>query len=142
METLRILVTGCSGFLGRYVAEQLTREGHEVSGFDLVTPSFEMNSFSRGDLTSITDVERAMKGINSVCHLGGVGDVYVAERDPALAFHVNGYGTKVVCDACTKTNVDRLIYASTWEVYGRPQARVVEEAHACTPESPYSISKL
>src|SRR5439155_15157772 len=38
--------------------------------------------------------------------------------------------------------VGSLVYASTWEVYGKPETDIVDESHQCNPESSYSISKL
>jgi nucleoside-diphosphate-sugar epimerase len=74
--------------------------------------------------------------------LGGVGDVYLADRDPALAFQANAYGTLVVCKCCTSSQVEKMVYASTWEVYGKAVFEPVNETHPCNPETPYSISKL
>ena len=142
MESHRVLVTGCSGFLGRYVVNELHRAGHEVVGFDIMEPTFAIAQYRKGDFTSRSDLDDALQGINAVCHLGGIGDVYLAERDPALAFHANAFGTKTLCDACDSQRVDELIYASSWEVYGKPVMNLIDEAHPCNPESPYSISKL
>ena len=142
MESNRVLVTGCSGYLGRYVARQLSSAGHEVVGFDLVEPDYPLDSFTKGDFTVRIQFEDALQGVTSVCHLGGVGDVYLAEADPARAFRANAFGTKVVCDACARLRIEKLVFASTWEVYGQPQRDLIEETHPCNPESPYSISKL
>src|SRR2546427_8077067 len=142
MESHRVLVTGCSGFLGRYVVNELHRAGHEVVGFDIQEPTFPIAQFRKGDFTSRTNLDDVLGGINAVCHLGGVGDVYLAERDPALAFRANAFGTKALCDACESHRVDQLIYASTWEVYGKPLTNPIDETHPCNPESPASISKL
>src|SRR2546422_10561626 len=142
METHRVVVTGCSGFLGRYVVRELTRRGHEVTGFDLVEPNFEISAFKKGDFTDKDLVLDALTGASIVCHLGGIGDVYLADSNPALAFRANAYGTKVVCDSSLESRVGKLVYASTWEVYGKPERSPVDEMHPCSPESPYSISKL
>src|SRR3989441_3143104 len=142
MESYRVLVTGCSGFLGRYVVEELHRAGHEVLGFDLVQPTYSITSFRKGDFTSRQDLDETLPGVKAVCHLGGVGDVYLADKDPALAFRANTLGTKQLCDACSDHGVDELIYASTWEVSGNPLTNPIDETHPCNPESPYSISKL
>lgn len=135
-------VTGCSGFLGRYVVEALVEKGHEVIGLDVVEPSMQLTDFRRRDFTSMTDAVEGLRGASFVCHLGGVGDVYLADKDPALAFRANGFGTKVVCDAALELGIEGLVYASTWEVYGKPEKSPVDETHPCNPETPYSISKL
>src|SRR5207249_4616322 len=123
----RILVTGAAGFLGFHVIKRLESDGHEVVGFDIVDPRLALTSFVRGDFTARGQLQDAMKGVDAVCHLGGVGDIYLADRDPALAFHANAYGTLVVCECCTSSRVDQLVYASTWEVYGKTVFEPVDE---------------
>jgi len=142
METYRVLVTGCSGFLGPYVMDEFAGAGYEVMGFDLLEPGFPIASFFRGDFTDRRDLKRALTGITAVCHLGGIGDVYLAEKDAALAFRANAFGTKTITDACVELGMEKLIYASSWEVYGKPIKNPVDEGHPCNPETPYSISKL
>jgi len=124
------------------VVNWLKAKGHEVVGFDLITPTYPIDSFTMGDFTSKSQFDRALRGINVVCHLGGVGDVYLSERDPALAFRANSFGTKVVCDGSVDARVEKLVYASTWEVYGKPYSKSIDETHPCNPESAYSVSKL
>jgi len=141
-ETYRVLVTGSSGFLGPYVTDELTKAGHEVAGFELAQPRLPVASFFKGDFTVKPELMPVLRGIDVVCHLGGIGDVYLAEQDPSRAFLVNAFGTKVVCDACVDSCIEKLVYASTWEVYGKPISAPIDEEHPCNPESSYSISKL
>jgi len=117
-------------------------KGHEVIGFDKVEPSVRLADFRRGDFTSEAEAISGLRGATAVCHLGGIGDVYLAERDPALAFRSNAFGTMVVCNAAAQLGTDNLLYASTWEVYGKPERSLVDETHPCNPETPYSVSKL
>lgn len=142
METLRVLVTGCSGFLGSYVSEAMVRAGHDVVGVDLNPPSDRTLHFESVDFTSRDQLGPILHNVDSVCHLGGIGDVYLAERDPGLAFRINAHGSLVVHDACVAAGVATLVHASTWEVYGRPIFQPMDETHPCNPESAYSISKL
>ena len=142
MQSLQGLVTGASGFLGRHVAGGLTAKGHDVKGFDIVQSDVAAGEFVQGDFTSKAELLPALKGMDGVCHIGGIGDVYLAEQDPELAFRVNGFGTQVVCDCCASAGIRTLLYASTWEVYGQPRYQPIDEQHPCNPETPYSISKL
>ena len=84
----------------------------------------------------------ATKGMDGVCHLGAVGDVYLALEKPQLAAAVNATGTANVLEACLKNGVSKLVYASTWEVYGPPQYEPLDEVHPCRPDHPYNITKL
>jgi len=142
MESHRVLVTGCSGFLGRYVVQHLTLAGHEVVGFDLLEPKYPIDNFFKGDLTDKADLERVLDKASVVCHLGGIGDVYLAEKNPALAFRANALGSKVLADVCAERQIEKLVYASTWEVYGKSNQNPIDETHPCNPKTTYSISKL
>jgi UDP-glucose 4-epimerase len=77
-----------------------------------------------------------------VCHLGAIGDVYLAGEKPALAAAVNVTGTANVCSAALATKVSRVVVASTWEVYGEPHYQPLDEKHPCEPDHPYNITKL
>jgi len=137
---MRVLVTGGSGFLGSHVSDRLAELGHDVTVFDLVTT--RSHRFIAGDLASLEDLTGACRGIEAVCHLAAVGDVTVAVRDPRLAAERNVCGTINVMEAGIRSGVARMIYGSTWEVYGEPRYAPLDEAHPTSPEHPYSITKL
>jgi UDP-glucose 4-epimerase len=84
---------------------------------------------------------RAAQGVDVVCHLAAVGDVYLAAEQPALAASINVTGTANVCEAALLTG-SRVVLASTWEVYGEPRYDPIDESHPCDPDHPYSITKL
>lgn len=136
----RVLVTGGSGFLGSHVVDALVEAGYDVLVFD-IRPSSN-GYFVKGDLTSLDDTLQATQGIDYVCHLGAVGDVYLAGEKPALATAVNVLGTANLMEACLRNGVKKVVYASTWEVYGEAHYQPVDEDHPCAPDHPYSITKL
>ena len=137
---MRGIVTGGSGFLGSHVADHLAAQGHEVVVYD-VQPTTRHVSVV-GDLLDLEALKRAFDGIDFVCHLGAIGDVYLAGEKPALAATVNAAGTANVCDAALATKVGRVVVASTWEVYGEPHYQPLDEKHPCEPDHPYNITKL
>jgi UDP-glucose 4-epimerase len=137
---VRVIVTGGAGFLGSHVADHLAAAGHEVSVFDQART--ERHRSLTGDLLEEGDVAAALKGAEAVCHLGAVGDVYLAAERPSLAAAVNVTGTANVCEAALRESVGRLVVASTWEVYGHPRYQPMDEAHPCEPDHPYNITKL
>jgi nucleoside-diphosphate-sugar epimerase len=96
----------------------------------------------RGDLTQLDDLLDATRDVEAVCHLGGVGDVYLALEQPQLAAAHNVLGTANVMEACLRNGVQKVVYASTWEVYGLPQYEPIDEQHPCRPDHPYNITKL
>jgi len=136
---MKVLVTGAAGFLASHVADAFVENGEEVIAFDLVPAAG--HSTIKGDLLAAKDVRAAMKGVDAVCHLAAVGDVYLAADKPALAAAVNVTGTANVCDAALAEGA-RVVIASTWEVYGEPQYDPIDEHHPCDPDHPYNITKL
>jgi UDP-glucose 4-epimerase len=138
---MRVLVTGAAGFLGKHVARRFLAEGWEVHGFDLDdSPGSEFETV-KGDLTDHASLEAAIRGTDTVAHIGAIGDVYLAGERPSLAAQVNVVGTSNVVQAAKAAGV-RVVYASTWEVYGEPEYEPIDEAHPTQPDHPYNITKL
>lgn len=138
---MRILVTGAAGFLGKHIARRFRDSGWEVTGFDVAPMAEEGISFSQGDLTEANSVDQAVRDQDVVAHVGAIGDVYLAGDQPALAAEVNVVGSANVVEAAVRHGV-RVVYASTWEVYGEPRYEPVDEDHPTQPDHPYSITKL
>jgi UDP-glucose 4-epimerase len=138
---MKALVTGAAGFLGGHVIRRLLDDGFEVTGFDLQPISHNGVRGVAGDLGDVDAVDRAVQGQDVVCHIGAIGDVYLAAAEPALAAAVNVMGSANVGEAARKAGA-RVVYASTWEVYGQPEREPVDEDHPCNPDHPYNITKL
>lgn len=102
-----VLVTGGSGFLGKWLIRRLN--GLEIpvrilvrskkSAEDL-TRNFKINSISFGDVTDLPSVEKAVDGCATVFHLAGLIAYTSAEREKME--QVNVGGTENVIKACLK----------------------------------------
>ena len=138
---MRVLVTGAAGFLGTHIAGMLSAEWHDVTGFDRVVPRDAQGRWIEGDLRDPDAVFDACAGQDVVCHIGAIGDVYLAAEKPGLAAEVNVTGSAHVAAAALRGEC-RVVYASTWEVYGDPAYEPIDENHPCNPDHPYSITKL
>lgn len=138
---MRVLVTGAAGFLGRHVARRFRDEGDEVIGFDVSLFEEEGIAMFQGDLTDANSVDQAADGIDVVVHIGAIGDVYLAGQQPPLAADVNVVGTANVLESAVRRDA-RVVYASTWEVYGEPEFQPLTEDHPTRPDHPYNITKL
>jgi len=138
---MRVSVTGAAGFLGRHIARRFRAEGWNVVGIDL-EPFDEDGIESRvGDFTDEANAIELLEHSDVVAHVGAIGDVYLAGRKPSLAAKVNVVGTSNIALAAERHG-SRVVYASTWEVYGSPEYEPIDEAHPTRPDHPYNITKL
>lgn len=137
---MKVLVTGGAGFLGRHVAREFAARGHAVTIFDQAAAELDCDSVM-GDLVDPAQVRAAVAGHDVVAHVGAIGDVYLAGEQPALAASVNVTGSANVAEAALAEGA-RVVYASTWEVYGEPEYEPIDEDHPTNPDHPYNITKL
>jgi UDP-glucose 4-epimerase len=138
---MRVVVTGAAGFLGRHIARRFRDEGWEVTGFDVASVEEDGIRSTQGDLTDANSVEQVVEKHDVVAHVGAIGDVYLAGDQPSLAAEVNVLGTANVAEVAVRHGA-RVVYASTWEVYGHPRYQPIDEEHPTMPDHPYSITKL
>ncbi|MDP8959191.1 MAG: NAD-dependent epimerase/dehydratase family protein [Actinomycetota bacterium] len=137
---MKILVTGAAGFLGRHITSRLLAEGFDVTAFDQ-QPIAEDPYAVVGDLLDGHALLSASRGHEVICHVGAIGDVYLARERPALAASVNVTGSANVAAVAREVGAG-VVYASTWEVYGPPVYQPIDEDHPCAPDHPYNITKL
>lgn len=138
---MRVLITGAAGFLGQHVTRALIEAGHDVTGFDQnLNDSIDVR-WVQGDLVSLDSVMSAAKGNEAIVHIGAIGDVYLAGEQPPLAASVNVTGSANIAMAAKESGA-RVVYASTWEVYGEPEYQPIDEKHPTNPDHPYNITKL
>jgi dTDP-4-dehydrorhamnose reductase len=114
----RIVVTGVSGFLGRYVAEAL-KDRHTVLG----TYHSHMTTLDGCELShlDVADAESVRETLQTfrpdvVIHTAALGDVDACERHPDEAYRVNVRGTEAIAQAAVQVSA-KLIYISTDQVY-------------------------
>jgi UDP-glucose 4-epimerase len=138
---MKILVTGAAGFLGANVVRHFLNQGFDVTTFDKADHAIDGAKTVLGDLLDPASVNDAVEGHDAIVHIGAIGDVYLAGEQPALASSVNVVGSAHIAEAAKQTGA-RVVYASTWEVYGKPVADVITEGHPCEPDHPYNITKL
>lgn len=138
---MRVLITGAAGFLGQHVTRSLIEANHDVTAFDQnINNSLDVR-WVQGDLVNLDAVMSAAKGNDAIIHIGAIGDVYLAGEQPPLAAAVNVTGSANVAMAAKESGA-RVVYASTWEVYGEPVYQPIDEKHATNPDHPYNITKL
>lgn len=138
---MRILVTGSSGFIGRFLIPELIAKGHEVVGIDLrVGPEFGRGfRFSRGDVLDAVLVSASMEGVDLVIHLAAEHKDFGVAED---SYHrVNVDGTKNLLECAARYGVEKFVFFSSVAVYGSSPVPTHEELE-CSPELPYGRTKL
>jgi UDP-glucose 4-epimerase len=138
---MKALVTGSAGFIGKHVSKALLADGFEVTGYDQKETSEPGVASVIGDFLDLEALTTAVGGHDVVIHIGAIGDVYLAATNPELAAAVNVTGSTNIALAAEIAGA-RVVYASTWEVYGHPVYEPVDEKHPCEPDHPYNITKL
>lgn len=149
---MRVLITG-GGYIGGSLCQTLLNNGYEVRVIDnffrgncdhlirfITNPSFE---FMRGDVTSIKDLQNAIKDIDFVYHLAAlVGEPRCREYEE-LAKAVNVGGTTKLIDVLNKQDkYIPLVFASTGSVYGIVKDEICTEETPRTAVSIYGQTKI
>ena len=150
---MRTLVTGGAGFIGSAVADALLAEGHEVLAIDDFSTGRLSNldaarregrvKFHRFDIRSdgVAEIFAQAKP-EVVFHLAAQPSVPASVADPLRDATVNVIGLLRVLDACVKTGVRKIVFASSGgTIYGRQRTLPVKETVSGRPESPYGVTK-
>jgi nucleoside-diphosphate-sugar epimerase len=131
MADTTVLVTGGTGFIGSFVAQDLLEHGHDVVAYDLSTDESILSKLGvaddvtirRGDVTDPTDVVRAVRetGTTHVVHLAALL-TNTARENPRAALKVNVEGTSNVFEAARTLSdqVERVAWASSAAIYAPP----------------------
>ncbi len=143
-NSMNVLVTGGTGFLGRHLVERLLGQGRRVTVLGR-TPAPDLEArgvrLVRGSLDNAAAVADACAGVETVFHVAARVGVWGRYED---FFRSNVRGTRAVIAGCRHHGVSRLIYTSTPSVVynGRNLAGADESLPLTTRcPSPYPLSK-
>jgi UDP-glucose 4-epimerase len=121
---MKILVTGCNGYIGSHVVERLKQQGHHLTGWDIDFHGESNNVLHYLDSFSYTDVTDVnISGeFDAVVHLAGLSIVPDSIKWPYGYYRTNIQGTETVVN---RIKCDHILFASTssaWEM-ASPYAR-------------------
>ena len=143
---MQILVTGASGRIGRYVVKELVSAGHSVTSVDILTSDGSSPRFLRVDLTDAGEVYQALASAKAeaVVHLGAWANAGVVPDTRTYGDNVQG--TFNLFQACADLGIQRVVSASSAQVYGFAKAPPVyvpvDEVHPLRPANCYALSKV
>lgn len=149
-----VLITGGLGFIGSMLARRLVAIGAKVTLVDNLIPEYGGNLFNIHDIRERVSVElsdvrdaRAMssliEGQHFIFNLAGQTSHLDSMTDPLTDLSINAAAQLSILEACRLHNRNaKIVFASTRQVYGRPQYLPVDEKHPVNPIDVNGINKL
>jgi dTDP-L-rhamnose 4-epimerase len=148
---MRILVTGGAGFIGSHIVDALIDGGHDVRVLDALLPKAHAErpdylnpgaDLIEGDVTDATAVDKAIEGVDAVCHQAAMVGLGTDFGDVADYVSHNDLGTAVLLRALAGTTdpPGRIVLASSMVVYGEGGYRCA--AHGATAPAPRTEQDL
>ena len=154
---MKAIVTGCAGFIGSHLTEELLRRGYQVTGVDSFLDyyprnikesnmaSFEKNPAFRFIEKNILDVDWAteLRGQDVVFHLAAQAGVRASWSKSFIIYTKNNIeATQLLLEESKNSGLKKFVYASTSSVYGDTADIPMQEKSLLKPVSPYGVTKL
>jgi UDP-glucose 4-epimerase len=145
------LVTGGAGFIGSHLVDHLVWSGRTVRVLDDFSTGLRSHlahhdsqiELVEGSLTEPTTVERAVRDVTTIYHLGALASVARSVENPAVSHAACATGTLLLLDAARKQGVRRVVYAASSSAYGGASGEGGQtEDQLPRANSPYAAAKL
>jgi UDP-glucose 4-epimerase len=150
----RVLITGGLGFIGANLARRLVSCGAEVTLIDSLIPEYGGNMANIADIAdrvrvNIADVrdeysmDYLVQGQDYLFNLAGQTSHLDSMRNPYTDLDINCRAQLSILEACRKRNPQIVVvYASTRQIYGKPDYLPVDERHLLKPVDVNGINKM
>lgn len=157
---MKVVVTGCAGFIGAAVCDALLKSGHSVLGVDNFNDYYNpelkrrrvASFYNHGefelfeiDVSDTSGVKKLFATVSPqrVIHFAAQAGIRRALTDPYTYGRTNLIGFLNVIESSAKSRVEHFVFASTSSVYGSNSLTPFVESHAAThPISLYSATKI
>jgi UDP-glucose 4-epimerase len=148
-----VMITGGLGFIGSNLARRLVDLGADVLLVDSLIPDYGGNLFNIAGIegrlqVNIADVRQAstmnylVRGRDVIFNIAGQVSHIDSMRDPHTDLEINCHSQLTLLEACRHHNPGaKLVYASTRQIYGRPDFLPVTEQHLVRPTDVNGINK-
>ena len=150
----KVLITGGVGFIGSNLAIKLVEAGSEITLIDSLIPEYGGNLFNLEPIKdkvriNISDVrdEFAMKYLikdqDFLFNLAGQTSHLDSMKNPFPDLDINARSQLSILEACRKYNPQiKIVFASTRQIYGKPQYLPVDERHPLCPIDVNGVNKM
>ena len=147
---MRVVITGGSGRIGRWVVRELLARGHQATVFDRMPPTEQPAGvqYKLGDCADLGGVYDVLRGHDAVIHLAAIAS---NQHHPyPTVFQTNVIATYHVGEAAGRLGLRTLVAASSINALGIPMAErpfgpmylPIDEEHPRLPQDAYSLTKL
>jgi UDP-glucose 4-epimerase len=148
------LITGGLGFIGSNLAKELVQQGARVTVVDSLIPEYGGNLFNISGISdqlavNVSDVRDPfamaylLQGQDILFNLAGQTSHLDSMADPHTDLAINTSAQLSILEACRKANPGiKVVFASTRQVYGKPDYLPVDEKHPIRPLDVNGINKL
>ncbi len=149
-----VLITGGLGFIGSNLARALLSEGAIVTLVDSLIPEYGANPFNIEGFRDQVDVNICdvrdpfamsylLRGKDYLFNLAGQTSHMDSMAYPLIDLEINAASQLAILEACRETNTGiKIVFASTRQLYGRPDYLPVNERHPIRPVDVNGINKL
>ena len=149
-----MLITGGLGFIGSNLARALVKFGARVTVLDSLIPEYGGNrrnlhgverlvNVNLSDVRDRHSLPEFLRGQQFLFNLAGQTSHMDSLTDPEADLDINCRAQLTLLEACRKHNPDlRIVFASTRQIYGRPDYLPVDEKHPLRPVDVNGINKL
>ena len=143
----KVLIFGCGGFVGKYLTDEFTSNGYEVTGSDIRVPEWADDQFISCDLLNAEDVKAVITKVlpDIIVNLAAISSVGQSWKMPQLTISVNVNGSLNILQAVgscyDKDNMPKVMFIGSSEEYA-PASAPVSETSPLDSNSPYGISKM
>ena len=150
----RALVTGGLGFIGSNLARRLVDSGAQVTLVDSLIPAYGGNLFNiagieervRVNISDVRDVHSMrylVRGMDFLFNLAGQTSHMDSMEDPYTDLETNARAQLSILESCRHYNPGiKIVFASTRQIYGKPDYLPVDEKHLLRPVDVNGINKM